>query len=310
MPPLYTLFVNIVLMIINRKYWLFCAISFLLFGCSESGNNSEDSNSQGDPITEYKVDKASEILYLIPSPIEVVSLLKKAGADYRGEFLNPTENVSKYQTTRAKAINLGIYGTDVNYASMFDQTQETMFYVQCAKTLANSLGVMNAFDKATLDRIEGNIENRDSMVMIMSDTYWEADTYLKENERESISALVITGGWIEGLHIATKIAEMKPGNDKIIKRIAEQKYSLNNLVLLIDSYDKDDDIKYVLGDLTDIKALYDKLETAKTQGDNTTDEKTGITTIGGTREITMSPEQLASITNKIKEVRTKYIEQN
>ena len=65
---------------------------------------------------------------------------------------------SKYQTTRARAINLGIYGTDINYASMFNQTQETLFYVKCAKTLANNLGVMNAFDKETLDRIEGNID--------------------------------------------------------------------------------------------------------------------------------------------------------
>lgn len=307
---LFITFCEYYLMALIRKYCFLTVIIMLLFGCSDSGNKSGETDSQGDPVSEYKLDKATEILYMIPSPIEVVSLLKKAGAEYKGEILNPAENVSKYQTTRAKAINLGIYGTDINYASMFDQTQETLFYVKCAKTLANNLGVMNAFDKETLDRIEGNIENRDSMVTIMSDTYWEADTYLKENERANISALVITGGWIEGLHIATKIAEMKPGNVKLVNRIAEQKYSLNNLVLLINTYEKDADIKYVLNDLMEIKAIYDKLETVKTQGENKVDEKTGITTIGGTKEIKISPEQVASISGKIKEIRTKYIEQN
>ncbi len=292
------------------KYWFLSATVMLVFGCSDSGNKSGESDSSGDPVSEYKLDKAKEILYMIPSPIEVVSLLKKAGAEYKGEILNPADNVSKYQTTRAKAINLGIYGTDINYASLFDQTQETLFYVKCAKTLANNLGVMNAFDKETLDRIEGNIENRDSMTTIMSDTYWEADTYLKENERANISALVITGGWIEGLHIATKIAEMKPENGKLVNRIAEQKYSLNNLVLLINTYGQYPDIKYVPNELVEIKSIYDKLEMVKTPGENKVDEKTGITTIGGSREIKITPEQLASISGKIKEVRTKYIEQN
>lgn len=293
----------------KQKYLLIPVIALLLPGCSDSGNKTGESESQ-DPASEYKLEKAKEILYMIPSPIEVVSLLKKAGAEYKGEIMNPVDNVSKYQTTRAKAINLGIYGTDINYASLFDQTQETLFYVKCAKTLANNLGVMNAFDKETLDRIEGNIENRDSMTTIMSDTYWEADSYLKENERANISALVITGGWIEGLHIATRIADLKPGNEKLVKRIAEQKYSLNNLILLINTYEKDADIKYVLDDLMSIKEIYDKLEIVKVQTENKVDEKTGITTIGGSKEIKISEEQLASISNKIKEVRTKYIEQN
>lgn len=290
--------------------WLFSAFLLLFLGCSDSGKTPGESGNGGDPLADYKMEKAKEILYMIPSPIEVVSLLKKAGAEYKGEFLNPAENVSKYQTTRARAINLGIYGTDINYASMFNQTQETLFYVKCAKTLANNLGVMNAFDKETLDRIEGNIETRDSMVTIMSDTYWEADTYLKENERANISALVIAGGWIEGLYLATKIAASKPGNEKLILRIAEQKYSLNNLILLINTYEKDDDIKYLLNDLSEIKAIFDKIEMVNVEGETTVDQVTGITTIGGSRDLKISEDQLASITGKIKDVRTKYIEQN
>lgn len=293
----------------SEKYYLFLAAVLLFSACSNNGSEGDESNNGG-AAAEYKLDKAKEILYIIPSPVEIISLLKKAGAEYKGEILNPTENLSKYQTTRAKAINLGIYGTDINYASMFDQTQETMFYVKCAKTLANDLGVMNAFDKETLDRIEGNIENRDSMVQIMSDTYFEADAYLKENERQNISALVIVGGWLEGLHIATTIAKQKPGNEKLIKRIAEQKYSLNNLILLVDSYEKNDDIKYILDDLMQIKAEYDKLEMVNSETQTTTNSETGVTTIGGSKEIKITLEQLASISGKIQEVRKKYIEQN
>ena len=79
----------------KQNFWLFSAFLLLFTCCSDSGNNSGESGLASDPLSEYKMDKAKEILYMIPSPIEVVSLLKKAGAEYKGEFLNPAENVFK-----------------------------------------------------------------------------------------------------------------------------------------------------------------------------------------------------------------------
>ena len=55
-------------------------------------------------------------------------------------------------------------------------------------------------DKSTIKRIEHNIENRDSL-MVISSTYRKIDNYLKNNNRESTGALILAGGWIESLSI-------------------------------------------------------------------------------------------------------------
>lgn len=290
----------------------FAVLNFLLFflfsACSTTPDSDQQQSGSEDANAAFKAGKAKEMLYAIPSPIEVMSLLRKAGASYDKTLLNPTQNVSKYQTTRSKSLNLGIYSTDMNYASLFDQTQETMFYVKCCRQVANELGIMNAFDQETLDRIQDNLDNKDSMIFIMSDTYWIADAYLKENERANTAAMVITGGWIEGLYLSTQIAIHTPDNEKIIQRVADQKIPLNNLLLLVNGYEQDEDVKYILKDLKELKDFYMKLETVNVAAVNNMDSKTGITTIGGAKKIKLTKEQLIELSQKITTIRNRYIE--
>ena len=254
-----------------------------------------------------KMNKAKNVLFMIPSPLETLSLLKKAGAEYHGDILNDPNNASRYETARKQALNLGIYGADLSYASLFDQTQEATFFVKSAKSLAEGLGIMKAFDEKMFARIEENINEQDSMMHIIADSYWTANAYLKENEKENTSALIIIGGWLEGLHIATHIAAEIDNNAGVVKRIAEQKYSIDNLMGLISAYEQDSDIDYVMNDLKSIKALYDNLEVVIEAGETSTDNN-GITVIGGMREVKISDEQLAEISAKVEEIRTKYIE--
>ncbi len=59
--------------------------------------------------------------------------------------------------------------------------------------------------------------------------------------------MIVTGGWVEALYIATKIFEDNPGNVEIMDRIAEQKYSLNSLISLLSNYQSDIKIaEYIL----------------------------------------------------------------
>ena len=43
------------------------------------------------------------------------------------------------------------FGADLSYASVFNHTQESMFYTSCAKKLADRLGVLSAFNDSTLE---------------------------------------------------------------------------------------------------------------------------------------------------------------
>lgn len=250
-------------------------------------------------------EKTEKIFYAIPSPMETASLLKKAGAAYNMDLLNPVKNVDNYTSTAKMALNLGVYGSDLSYTSVFEQTQESMFYTGCAQKLADKLDISGAFDEATMERMEANMEHRDSLLSIISETYWVVDAYLKENDRDNTSALIITGGWIEGLYIASQVALAQP-TDELKQRIAEQKLSLGDLTDLVGTYESDADLEMVLTDLNKLNEAFAEVET--NSSDASLSEEGGVAVIGGGGSATLTDEQLASVAAVVKEIRDSYIQ--
>lgn len=275
----------------------------LLLSC---GNESTTLEEKTAPVeSNSKKERIKNMYYLIPSPIETMMLLQKTGAEYDADILNSPLNAKQYETEFKKAINLGVYGADLSFSTMFDQSQETMFFLSTAKKIAESLGIMEAFSPSTIERIEENIDDRDSLMHLISDSYWIVDTYLKENDNMTVSGLIIFGGWIEGLHVASKLAENDPSNADLKARISEQKYSLDNLVQLIAEYDSEK-LSPVLKDLKQLQTLFNG---AKIEGDNTSTKKNanGVTTIGGKKNITFSQDEMDKIFATVHEIRSKYI---
>lgn len=264
-------------------------------------------NGQDSALVADRMKKTKNIFYNIPSPMETASLLKKAGADYNGKILNDVKNVDKYTAASKQALNLGIYGADLSYASVFNHTQESMFYTSCSKKLADRLGVSTAFNDSTLEAMERSQNDRDALLDIISETYWNVDGYLKENGRDNISALMIAGGWVEGLYIATQVAKTND-SPELRQRIAEQKYSLKDLIGLIASYEVDEPaLNGVKADLEALSALYADVATA-TGGESTVTQEGGVTVVGGpAAAATLTDTQLSAIRDKAAAIRNTYI---
>jgi len=289
----------------QRSLFLFVLIG-ILSACGSDSGAEKDEAEETELAAESTTKKAQKILYSLPSPIETASMIKKTGANYNKDILNPIENVSEYVTLISKALNMGVYGADLSYASVFDQTQESMFYLSCVKKLADGLGITNAFNENIVGRMQANMSNQDSILQIVSDSYMESDAYLKENERANTSALIIAGGWIEGLYIATKIANSSKKNDELIRRVAEQKSTLSNLISMLEGYEGDETLGIIVKDLKELYALYEGLSETKTEGETSTNAQ-GVTTIGGETNITMTQDQLNAITGKISAMRNSII---
>ena len=292
------------------KLILIAVSSTVLFSCgSEQADKELTGDGKDSSATNVDLDKLAEvqkIFYTIPSPMEMASLLKKSGSMYDASILNDIHNVSKYTSVRNQALNLGIYGADLSYTSIFNQNQESIIYLSCAKQLADNMGVTNAFTKQTMERIEGNVENRDSLLDIISESFYILDAYLKENNRDNISAMVIAGGWLEGLYIATKLLKENQNDPDLVERIAEQKLSLSNLIALVKQYPDDPALKDILADLQSVNTIYDKVQ-INTEGGEVTKDKKGGTVIGGKSTITMAPEVLKEIITTVAAIRTKYV---
>lgn len=286
----------------------FLAIALTFSACGSGDGDNITNNDTSTVATQEKNEKAQKVFYSIPSPIETTSLLQSAGAKYNAKYLNSIDNVSKYSSITSKALNLGVYGADLSFTSIFSQTQESMLYLRCTNTIAGSLGISGAFDESTTSRIEANLENKDSLLGIISDSYWNSDAYLKENGQPGVSALIVAGGWIEGLYIATQIANATK-NEMIISRIGEQKLSLDNLIDLLESYKTDNEgITDVLNRLLGLKKIYDGITVQPSETTASTDTAKGITTVGNNSSFKLTPEQLKQISAKAAEIRNKIIQ--
>jgi hypothetical protein len=290
------------------KWSFLVALMPLLAACGGGTPQQDELNPDGTIGTtqDERLQKTRNIFYNLPSPMETASLLKKAGAQYNARILNDVKNVDNYTSASKQALNLGVYGADLSYASVFNQTQESMFYTSCAKKLAERLGVIHAFNDSTLEAMEKNLNNRDALLDIISETYWSMDAYLKENDRDNISVLMIAGGWVEGLYIATQVSKTN-ATPELRQRIAEQKLSLGDLIGLLGSYEGEEAaVQNVKTDLEELAALFADVNAG--EGGASITQQNGVAVIGGDGPVAaLTDAQLAAIRTKAEAIRTNYI---
>jgi len=289
--------------------------AFGIAGCNSGTKKGEENTNQEDEFvtaiddqTQERFQTAKRIFYSLPSPIETANILQKAGATYDESLLNPIENQSGYITNLSMALNLGIYSTDLSYASLFDQTQVTLNYIEVAKKLADGLNILDAINETTIQRLEDNINNREIIIDIISETLLNSSSYLKEKGLESTATIILVGGWVEGLHIATRlVGDASIKDNKIVERIVDQKLSVDFIINLLQEATEDPDAAKVLADIKDLKKTFDKIEIK--QGENTAvvDPETNVTTLKSSSSHNLSKSVYDELADKVKKLRNSYI---
>jgi hypothetical protein len=200
---------------------------------------------------------AQNVFNSLPDRNLVLELIKENKITYNPDFLNDPNSVNKYTIEFFKAVNLGIYGSDLNIASAFDQMQESMMFLKCVNILSGSLGVSSVFDQKLFDRIQIQESNKDSVLEIVMAAFKKVDETLKYNNRPTTSAYVLAGCWIEGLYVSCQMAQTA-NSESITKAILMQKESLKHLIIMLESSNLSDDSKFILEGL---KSLYRAFET-------------------------------------------------
>jgi hypothetical protein len=250
-----------------RQLRLFIAFCLLLAIASCGGKEGDttvtgnDSSQVDDGVlSESTQEKYDYVISNIPIPFEILDRLFKSGVTFQKDYTNPVNNISKYLQNNSKALNLGIYGADLTYTICFEQFNELNPYLKSAKKLADELGIPLAFNKETLDKYQDYKTNKDSLRNAVYSSYSQVDQTLRSNERISLAALVVTGGWIEGLHITSKTAadtSLKPEVRKELFRIIrKQQFHLNNIIGLLNEFKKDPYFSQMITDLEDIDKAY------------------------------------------------------
>lgn len=133
------------------------------------------------------------IYYSIPSPIETTVLIREGGLKFSGDLLFPKDELMPFSKKTSAALVLGVLSTDLNYTMVYEKQKETSRLLEEVIKLAKQINLSAVINDQTKKRIDNNINNKDSLQIIISDQFWEIDNMLKENEDHDLAALLING---------------------------------------------------------------------------------------------------------------------
>ncbi len=275
-------------------------------GCKNSSTQKENVPiALEDETSEPKI-KVRQIFYNMSLPTEMSRIFERAGANYNPAFLNSADNISRYSNPNQMALNLGLYGVDLSYTRIFGQTASTAKYFSTIQLLIEKLGIPKSYYQDIINALDKYHDDKDSLTKLTGDIYERSEKFLKDNEKDSYAALIVMGGWIEALYIACKITESDSENMEIMDRIAEQKYSLNSLISLLNNYQDDLNITEYILMLKQLKKSFDKFEIFYSQDSFTFDTVNGLIS-ASEYEIDISPAIISEIGSLITKIRMRIV---
>jgi hypothetical protein len=291
---------------------LFILLILFVSSCKE---NSEGKNSFKPVFSTYKIDSSGtaisvsryEIHYDILTPVEICNITDRLGTRYEMALLNPVSNGDLYLSIPKTAINAGIYGADLGYLKMFGAGQQMKDYVITIKRLADKLDIPDKYISSSIKALKNDISEPDTIITLMKRAYTTMEQHLRKNNRESTASLIVLGGWVEAMYIATQVAyDPEKPDPEVIQEIAGQKYTFNSLLSLMKNYYDDPAVAYYTGKLTVLKHYFDSYEIYFRKGDLEIDSSRKILTATGS-DMTITVETLNKIRDYISKLREEMI---
>ncbi|MFO0356132.1 MAG: hypothetical protein ACK50A_04195 [Sphingobacteriaceae bacterium] len=280
----------------------------VLTSCGDKEGKTEEMEAVDTTKVETYINTpVSETFFQVPSPGEMLTFIKMVGGKTNKNisFLNNPDNQKNYNDSKSKALNFGIYSCDLSYCSIFEIGSEALKYFKSVKIMGDQIGVSTAIKPEVLKRLEGNIGSPDSLAVITDDVYFSSFEALEDSKQGPTLALVVAGGWLESLFIATQLAKYD-ANSPVIERLADQKYTLENLIEFLKKHESDANVAAVKADFEGLLAEYNKITEKDTAADTKKSKDSKATVIGGGKQLVMSKEVYDGIVAKVKSLRNSY----
>jgi hypothetical protein len=298
------------MMKLNKRYALIatCAVTFLAFSCgpTDDPDGGDSVNPNVDTVGANTGLKINGQSFMMPSPTMIADLIKKSGALYDKNMLNPTTGMSNYSDATKRALNLGVYGADLGYVTMYENTGDALEYYKAVVQLGEQLKITGSFDPSLMKRFSENLGKKDSLLSLVGEAYRRSDQFLRESEQENTAAMILAGGWVESIYFALNVYKQKEDKPMSI-RIGEQKSTAAGIVKMLQALQTEENPHAEYNDLIklfqDLNAEYQKVEIKYTFAEPTHDELHHVTSINGNTEVKITPEQLNALLEKVTAIR-------
>ncbi len=281
----------------------------IISSCKNNNNKNKGDKTQQDSVKkENKVD--IQTFYLVPSPEDVFGFADDKALQFYSEFLNPINNLNKYNETKSQEFNFGVYSADLAYCAAANRNDETIKYLKVVRELSQDIGLADVFNESLISRIENVTPYKDSLISLSNDTYFDIIRYLERNDRPTTLAIMAAGGWIESMYLVVNQTDYNK-NKIALEKIAEQKIIVSNLKKFLEQHLNDSNVKSIYDAYKNIFDLYNSLEVVVEEKNISDSNKDGkIIIVGGKNRIKITEDQFNKLKKYIVETRNKLTQNN
>ena len=297
----------------KRPLPLFLLLLLLFaFSCKQGGKEKESfvpvfSTYNSDSLNKKVPTIKNEIYYGILTPVQICNIFNRLGIPYNNEVLNPITNKDLYLSSSKASINTGIYGVDFGYLKLFGLGQQMIDYMVTIREMSNKLGIPDIYLTEPIRKVQNDTSEPDTILFLMNDAYTKMETHLREGGRESTAGLMVMGGWIEAMYIATQLVYNPEKPDaEVIQKIAQQKYTLTTLLSFLKNYYDDPVVVYYSKKLKYLKNYFDSFDIYFKKGDLEIDTAKQVFRSTGSK-MTVSVETLNKIKDYVAKLRTEMV---
>ncbi len=238
---------------------------FIIFSCSGDENSELIMEASEDTLIEQinlpnqlGLDSGDVKMFTMPTPLQIATALKIMNVDYNGSLLLEHGNIGVSSDIDLSLL-LGMYLTDIGYSTVYNNRQQSIDFAKDIQFIMQELPIALYVNDGFKKRFNDNINNQDSLCKIILDGYNEANQYISETENEALGLLILTGAYIEGLHLATSSNISNIWLEEHNNIFIQQKLFLDNFLVLLDGYTLNSKIAAVVNKLTKLKIVFDEI---------------------------------------------------
>ncbi len=235
----------------------------LLTSCGGEQKTPEEQSKPAETTettTAVEVETPEEQNFILPSPLQIASIMKRAGLTYQDGLTAAPDLASSFSSQYEKTLAFGIYSADLAYCVLNKHPQEGLKYIKVVKQVGEELGINTLLnDEKLVKSFENNLDNDDSLLYVLATVQERLDDYLENNEKEYMHVLIFAGAWTEGMYLGANSAQLS--DSKIAQKLVEQMVILDNLIRGLEAYpNQSEELKELTNDLKDIKTTFESFE--------------------------------------------------
>lgn len=280
-------------------------ISFAcLFSSCKSNKTGEESGEVDSALVgvQENIDFLNDVLYLYPSPGEIIEGFFDADLEYKPGLVNSVENRDSYLGSRSQALNLGIYVTDLAYSAKFGLTGESVDYLEAIYNLSSQVGVSTNVFESLLERARTNISNSDSILNLSNEAFYHMVSFLESSKKENTLAIISVGAYIESLYLVFESKEEYAEDDPVFAQICETVCPFDNLMSRAKQHEDDQNVATIIKYLNAINEAFEQLPMEESE--TTVTKKDGKLMFGGGTVFTLTAESFTEMKSTIRSIRT------